>query len=108
MRILVTGHTGLLGSDLVPVLAARHDVHGCSLPDHDITDAAAARRAVEEARAELVVHTAAWTAVDECEKDPERLLNTLCGAPAQRSQQLLRQRTDPFCPSSNPKFARAL
>jgi dTDP-4-dehydrorhamnose reductase len=73
MRILVTGHTGLLGSELVPVLAAAgHEVHGCSLPDRDITDPDSARKAVAEARAELVLHAAAWTAVDECEKDPER------------------------------------
>jgi dTDP-4-dehydrorhamnose reductase len=73
MRILVTGHTGLLGSDLVPVLAAAgHEVHGCSLPDRDITIPESARKAVAEARAQLVIHAAAWTAVDECEKDPER------------------------------------
>lgn len=73
MRILVTGHSGLLGTELVPVLASEgHQVHGCSLPDHDITDAAAARKAVSECRAELVIHAAAWTAVDACETDPDR------------------------------------
>jgi dTDP-4-dehydrorhamnose reductase len=71
MRILVTGHTGLLGSELVPVLQADHEVTGCSLPEWDITDIGSARRAVAGAKAELVVHAAAWTAVDECEKQPD-------------------------------------
>lgn len=73
MRILVTGHSGLLGTDLVPVLAAAgHRVHGCSLPDHDITNPTSARSVVAECRAELVIHAAAWTAVDACEADPDR------------------------------------
>lgn len=72
MRILVTGHTGLLGTELLPVLHETHDVTGCSLPDHDITDPAAARHVVREADPDLVLHAAAWTAVDECEKDPDR------------------------------------
>jgi dTDP-4-dehydrorhamnose reductase len=72
VRILVTGHTGLLGTELLPVLHEAHDVTGCSLPDHDITDPAAARHVVREADPDLVLHAAAWTAVDECEKDPDR------------------------------------
>jgi dTDP-4-dehydrorhamnose reductase len=71
MRILVTGHTGLLGTALLPVLQATHQVQGCALPDHDITDPAAARRVVAESRAELVLHAAAYTAVDQCETDPD-------------------------------------
>jgi dTDP-4-dehydrorhamnose reductase len=71
VRILVTGHTGLLGWDLVPVLAAEHEVHGCCLPERDITDPVTCRRAVQDARPDLVIHAAAFTAVDECERHPE-------------------------------------
>jgi len=71
MRILVTGHTGLLGSELVPVLQADHDVEGCSLPEWDITDPSVARKAVRDWKADLVIHAAAFTAVDECEKQPD-------------------------------------
>lgn len=71
MRILLTGHTGLLGADLMPALQSRHEVYGCSLPLRDITDPAQARHAVAEARPDLVIHAAAYTAVDECEKQPD-------------------------------------
>jgi dTDP-4-dehydrorhamnose reductase len=71
VRILVTGHTGLLGTELMPTLQAEHDVLGCSLPERDITDPEGARRAVLEARPDLVVHAAAYTAVDECERQPD-------------------------------------
>jgi dTDP-4-dehydrorhamnose reductase len=71
VRILVTGHTGLLGTELMPVLQAEHDVSGCSLPERDITDPQAVRHAVEEARPDLVIHAAAYTAVDECERQPD-------------------------------------
>lgn len=71
MRILLTGHSGLLGTDLVPVLGRSHEVHGCSLPHRDITNPEHARHAVLEARPDLVIHAAAWTAVDECEKQPD-------------------------------------
>ncbi len=71
MRILVTGHSGLLGSEIVPVLQAGHEVHGCSLPEWDIADPESARRAVKQSGAELVIHAAAYTAVDECERQPD-------------------------------------
>jgi len=71
MRILVTGHTGLLGTELVPVLQKNHDVTGCSLPDRDITDAAATLQVVKEVRPDLVIHAAAYTAVDESERQPD-------------------------------------
>lgn len=70
MRILLTGHSGLLGSDLVPVLESGHEVHGCSLPERDITDPETCRLVVRETRPDLVIHAAAFTAVDECERNP--------------------------------------
>jgi dTDP-4-dehydrorhamnose reductase len=38
----------------------------------DITDAAAVRQAITGARPAVVIHAAAWTDVDGCERDPER------------------------------------
>jgi len=71
MKILVTGGRGMLGSDLCEALAA-HEVRGVDIEDFDLTDASAVREALAAARPEMVVHCAAWTDVDGCERDPER------------------------------------
>ncbi|MDX2379672.1 MAG: dTDP-4-dehydrorhamnose reductase [Acidimicrobiia bacterium] len=78
MRIFVTGAAGQLGRDLVDhcrsvgdeVVAADRNVL-------DITDRAAVLHAVSSSRPDVVVNTAAYTAVDACETDEEaaRLVN---------------------------------
>ncbi|MBU6202287.1 MAG: dTDP-4-dehydrorhamnose reductase [Acidobacteria bacterium] len=76
MRILVTGAAGQLGTDLVAAAgAAGHDVVGTSHAELDVTDAAAVARAVANLAPEVVVHAAAWTAVDACEGDPQRAMD---------------------------------
>ena len=72
MRILVTGAAGRLGSRLVDVLGESHDVTGIDADELDVTDFAATRAYIHDARPELVLHTAAWTDVDGCARDPER------------------------------------
>lgn len=77
-RLLVTGGGGQLGTDLVAAArAAGHEVRSFSRTGElagDVTDAEAVRRAMAAAAPEVVVHAAAWTAVDDCEADPERAL----------------------------------
>ncbi len=70
MRILVTGARGLVGGPLVRRLAAEHSVDARDLPELDVRDADACRRALVESKAERVVHLAAWTDVDGAERDP--------------------------------------
>ncbi|HZD09734.1 MAG TPA: dTDP-4-dehydrorhamnose reductase [Candidatus Binatia bacterium] len=70
MRILVTGVKGQLGQELLRCLGG-HEVTGIDLPDVDITDRRSIAGAVQEARAELVIHCAAYTDVDGCAHNPQ-------------------------------------
>lgn len=74
--MLITGAFGLLGAHLTEALGACHelvltDVVGDAYP-LDVTDAHAVRRLLANARPELVVHAAAYTDVDACERDRYR------------------------------------
>ena len=85
MRILITGSNGMLGTELCEVLAKDHEVVGIDISKHyalnamryafyeaDITDSARIEEVFRLARPELVIHTAAWTDVDGCEKNPAK------------------------------------
>lgn len=68
LKVLVTGAGGMLAHDLVPALeAAGHSVTAANRADLDITDPGAC--AVAVAGHDLVVNTAAWTAVDDAESN---------------------------------------
>jgi dTDP-4-dehydrorhamnose reductase len=73
VRVLVTGAKGQLGVELLDVLGRDHDVVGLDLPELDITTPEATR-GIAGARPAWVVHAAAWTDVDGCERDPARAL----------------------------------
>lgn len=84
MRVLVTGANGMLGLDLCPLLEqAGHTVlrtdigfrEGMTIPEWeplDITDTAAVLACIAKHKPDTVIHTAAYTDVDGCERDPER------------------------------------
>ena len=70
MKLLVTGATGMLGTDVVAAaIAADHEVVGLSRAQLDIRDAEAVADAVEEAGPDAVINCAAYTAVDAAESD---------------------------------------
>lgn len=73
MRILVTGVKGQLGYDIVRELAERgyEDVRGIDKDDLDITDEVAVENYVSEYNPDVIMHNAAWTAVDAAEDNPE-------------------------------------
>jgi dTDP-4-dehydrorhamnose reductase len=71
MRIFLTGADGQLGHELVAAFGD-HEVVATDVAEVDITDRAALIKAVGAARPDVVVHPAAWTAVDACEGDPDR------------------------------------
>ena len=91
MRVLVTGASGQLGTDLVDALAARVPAGGASTcllggaavePGEfevvaapravlSVDDASAVDAVVDAARPDVVVHLAAFTAVDRAESEPD-------------------------------------
>ncbi|MBI4842414.1 MAG: dTDP-4-dehydrorhamnose reductase [candidate division NC10 bacterium] len=70
MRIVITGAEGQLGVELVPALAAHGEVIGTTLADLDVTNPGCADF-LAGLRPDWVVHAAAATDVDGCERDPE-------------------------------------
>jgi dTDP-4-dehydrorhamnose reductase len=73
MRVLITGAAGQLGQDLVMACEQAGDaVTACDHATLDVTDRDAVLGAVATVQPDVVIHTAAWTAVDACESDPER------------------------------------
>ena len=77
MRLLITGGLGLLGQEIARVFEGSAGIRSTDRGELDVTDAAACRREVEGFRPDVVVHCAAWTAVDRAESEPEmaRILN---------------------------------
>lgn len=71
MRIVITGGRGMLGRTLQREFADQ-EVIIADLPECDITDAAGFDRFLAAAHADAVIHTAAMTAVDRCESEPEQ------------------------------------
>lgn len=87
MKVLVTGAAGMLGLDLMSLLGAAHEAVGVDLEQRageragvpgmlqgnfDILDEADIRYRVAEIKPEWVVHCAAYTNVDGCEKEPDK------------------------------------
>jgi dTDP-4-dehydrorhamnose reductase len=73
-RVLVTGAHGMLGRRLVESFESDWTVVPASRREVDVVDLAAVRRFVGDAKPHVIVHAAAYTDVDGCEKDPDRAL----------------------------------
>jgi dTDP-4-dehydrorhamnose reductase len=73
MRILVTGAGGQLGTDLVRTCTeAGDDVLACTSAQLDLGDRDSVAQAITTTEPDVVVNAGAWTAVDDCEADPDR------------------------------------
>lgn len=70
MKALVTGVKGQLGYDVVNELTKRgHEAIGVDIEEMDITDSESVNRVITEAAPDVVIHCAAWTAVDAAEEE---------------------------------------
>ncbi len=75
MKILVTGVNGQLGYDCVRELNRRGytNVKGIDINDLDITDEQAVHKFISNYNPDVVMHNAAWTAVDKAEEMPDKV-----------------------------------
>lgn len=69
MRLVVTGSKGQLGTELLPLVEDRHEVLGLDLHNCDLTRRDQVLAAITSFRPDVVLHLAAYTAVDACETD---------------------------------------
>lgn len=75
MRVLVTGANGQLGYDCIKELSKRgyKDIKGIDIEDLDITDRDKVIKYITEYKPNVVMHNAAWTAVDKAEEMAEKV-----------------------------------
>src|SRR5262249_5263679 len=72
MKILLTGAGGMLGRVLAPCLESRgHLVKGLPREELDVTNYEQVAELVSYAKPDLVLHSAAYTRVDQAESEPD-------------------------------------
>lgn len=69
---MVLGAAGMLGTDVVRVLADAHQVLPRTRNDWDITDPMACRADITAIKPDVVINCAAFTKVDDCESRPDK------------------------------------
>lgn len=72
IKVLVTGVKGQLGFDIVNLLNSQNvEAKGVDLEDFDLTDSVAVKDYVKNYSPDVIVHCAAYTAVDKAEEDKD-------------------------------------
>ena len=72
MRLLITGARGLLGTELVDRASRLGlEVHATDIDEMDVTDRGAVESVVGSLEPEVILHCAAYTAVDRAEAEPD-------------------------------------
>ena len=83
IKILVTGVKGQLGYDCVRELIERGytNVKGIDIDDLDLTKEDDVKKYINEYKPDVVMHNAAWTAVDKAEEMPDKVYEVNALAP---------------------------
>ncbi|MBQ7641382.1 MAG: dTDP-4-dehydrorhamnose reductase [Acholeplasmatales bacterium] len=83
IKILVTGVNGQLGYDCVRELNKRGypNVKGIDINDLDLTKEEDVNKYINEYKPDVVMHNAAWTAVDKAEEMPDKVYEVNALAP---------------------------
>lgn len=82
MKILLLGAHGQLGRSLAPLLASFGELQALTRAELDLHDLPALRQCLRRERPQLVVNAAAYTAVEQAEREPERAFALNAAAPA--------------------------
>ncbi|MFA5794486.1 MAG: dTDP-4-dehydrorhamnose reductase [Candidatus Brocadiia bacterium] len=79
MKVLLIGANGQLGTDVSSVFKQEFELVPLTVEDIDIADPAQARAVIEKHRPGVVINTAAYHNVPECEKSPDKafLINSI-------------------------------
>jgi len=72
MKVVVTGAQGQLGSDLISVLRNQSEVIGLGRKECDITNEAQCIAVINQYKPDVVIHAAAYTAVDLAETEADQ------------------------------------
>lgn len=75
-RVYVTGAKGMLGKALVPMFKERYEVFPTDLEECDVRDADKVIKEICGCKPAYVLHLAAMTDVDGCERNPEEAYRT--------------------------------
>lgn len=75
-KVLVLGARGMLGSALMALFSPSFEVVGLGHADVDVAFEKEVRRAVHDIQPDIVIHAAAYTDVDGCERNPDRAFET--------------------------------
>lgn len=101
MKVLVSGGKGLLGRNILPVLAERFDIAVYDIDEWDITCASAGSELMKRHKPDVVLNLAAMTDVDGCEDKPllaEKIntvaAGTVAGLCADTGARLIHMSTD--------------